>query len=158
VRAFHLTAKEARKILGRHENLPCAAIPVDPIREKAVAELLGEMRTSKYGVAPASDRTVDGIRFDSKAEMQRWFELQLLQRAGQISDLARQPTFQLIAPFTDSEGKHHRGVRYVADFIYSEGGRIVVEDVKGVRTAEYRIKRQLFAMKNPGILFREVRT
>ncbi len=132
MRAIHLSAAEARRA-----GLSAAA--------------------SKYHVAPAAERTVDGIRFDSKAEMQRWFELQLLQHAGEISDLARQPSFQLVDPFTDAQGRRHRGVRYVADFMYSEGGRVVVEDVKGVRTQAYAIKRQLFALKWPGVIFREVR-
>jgi hypothetical protein len=113
------------------------------------------MRASKYGVAPAAARTIDGIRFDSKAEMARWFELQLLQRAGEISRLERQPEYVLVAPFV-AGGHKYRGIRYRGDFRYQEGGHVVVEDVKGVRTAEYRIKRQLFALRFPEILFREV--
>lgn len=130
-----------------------------PIRLSAKeARRLGfSAASSKYHVAPAAERTTNGIRFDSKAEMRRWQELKLLALAGEISDLALQPSFQLVAPFTDSQGRRHRGVRYVADFTYQERGRKVVEDVKGVRTAAYAIKRQLFAARYPGTIFREVR-
>ena len=50
-------------------------------------------RRSKYGVAPAQERTLDGIRFDSKREMQRYSELKLLLRAGVIRELELQPEF-----------------------------------------------------------------
>ncbi len=112
---------------------------------------------NKYHVAPAAARTLDGIRFDSKAEMKRYQELLLLQRAGQIHELELQPPFVLIEPFIDVQGNRHRGVKYIGDFMYKENGRYVVEDCKGVRTRDYTIKRQLFVQKFPNVIFREVR-
>lgn len=112
---------------------------------------------NKYHVAPAAARTVDGIRFDSKAEMRRYQELLLLQRGGYIHQLELQPPFVLIEPFTDSHGHKHRGVKYIGDFAYKENGRTVVEDCKGVRTREFVIKAQLFAQRYPEVDFREVR-
>jgi hypothetical protein len=113
------------------------------------------MRGNKYHVAPVAARTMDGIRFDSKAEMRRWWELQQLARVGHISDLERQPEYVLVSPFVTA-GKRWSGLRYRGDFRYIEGGHVVVEDVKGVRTAEYRIKRMLMARQYPDIDFREI--
>ncbi len=82
--------------------------------------------------------TADGILFDSAKEAGRYQELKLLERAGMIHDLRRQVKFELIPKC----GKE-RPCCYIADFVYTEGGRTVIEDVKGVRTKEYIIKRKL---------------
>lgn len=89
--------------------------------------------------------TEDGV-FDSKREYMRWCELKLLQRAGEISKLRRQIPFVLIPKQTDEKGKTlERECKYIADFVYEEGGKTVVEDVKSVatKTPEYRIKKKL---------------
>ena len=114
------------------------------------------MSTNKYHVAPAASRTVDGIRFDSKAEMRRWQELQLLERAGEITQLERQPEYVLVDPFV-SRGHKYRGIKYRGDFRYLEAFHVVVEDCKGVRTQAYALKRQLFALRFPEVDFREVK-
>ena len=91
---------------------------------------------SKYGNIKTI--TSDGIKHDSQKEANRWCELKLLERAGKISGLQRQVKFELI-PKQDCE----RAVVYVADFMYIEDNKLVVEDVKGKRTKEYIIKRKL---------------
>ena len=91
---------------------------------------------SKYG----SRKTfVDGMLFDSKAEAARWQELQLLERAGEVSGIERQVTYELI-PKQPGE----RAVKYIADFRYkTKEGQTIVEDVKGFKTEVYKIKRKL---------------
>ena len=80
---------------------------------------------------------VDGIVFHSKKESLRYSELKLLFRVGEIFDLAIQPEFEF-----KLNGK--RMFRYIADFSYTnKDGSSVTEDVKGVRTAVYRIKRKI---------------
>ncbi|MGP1455872.1 MAG: DUF1064 domain-containing protein [Treponema sp.] len=49
----------------------------------------------KYNVSSKERRTVDGITFDSMAEMNRYLELKQLERAGIITDLELQPKFLL---------------------------------------------------------------
>jgi hypothetical protein len=98
------------------------------------------MRKSKYNVGDKPKRTLDGITFDSIAEMTRWSELKLLEKAGKISDLERQPCFLLIKKY--GKVKHNR--KYVADFSYIENRRCVIEDVKGMKTSVYTLKRDLF--------------
>lgn len=99
--------------------------------------------------------TIDGIAFDSAKEAKRWQELKLLERAGEIFELQRQVPFVLI-PKQERDGKVvERAVVYKADFVYTENGQEVVEDVKGVRTKEYVIKRKLMLWQF-GIQIREV--
>ncbi len=82
---------------------------------------------------------VDGIRFDSKREARRHQELKLMFRAGLIANLRRQVLYPLYV----------NGIlicRYKADFVYLDlkSGKEIVEDAKGFRTKEYRIKAKLF--------------
>jgi len=80
---------------------------------------------------------IDGITFDSKKEADRYQYLKLLELAGEIHGLTLQPSYDLIAQGGRKVGK------YRADFKYNQNGRLVVEDVKGVRTAVYRLKKRI---------------
>lgn len=91
---------------------------------------------SKYGNIKTV--TSDGIRHDSRKEANRWCELKLLERAGKITNLERQVKFELIPK---QEGE--RAVNYIADFVYFENGKRVVEDTKGCRTEVYKLKKKL---------------
>ncbi len=92
--------------------------------------------------------------YASKKEAKRASDLRLMQEAGQIRNLREQVEYELIAK---QEGE--RACSYRADFVYDEfaadGWRQVVEDTKGVRTADYIIKRKLMQQMH-GIRIREV--
>ena len=111
---------------------------------------------SKYGNKKVE--TPDGV-FDSKKEYQRWCELKLLEKAGEISFLQRQVPFELIPAQREWVGTKskviERAVNYIADFVYMENGKMVAEDTKGFKTKEYIIKRKLL-LKEWGIRIREV--
>lgn len=81
----------------------------------------------------------DGI-FDSQKEYRRWCDLKILEKAGQIQALDRQVRYELIPKM----GKN-RPTTFIADFVYREKGKVVVEDAKGFRTEVYRIKKKLMA-------------
>lgn len=99
--------------------------------------------------------TVDGITFDSRKEARRYSELLLLERVGAIQNLQRQVKFELI-PSQRIDGKVvERACTYIADFVYEENGRKVVEDTKGFKTLDYIIKRKLLLYRY-GIQIREV--
>ncbi|MBP5248651.1 MAG: DUF1064 domain-containing protein [Lachnospiraceae bacterium] len=98
---------------------------------------------------------VDGEVFDSRKEAIRYQELKLLQRTGEISNLQRQQTFELIPSQYEKKRLIERGVKYVADFTYIKDGNLVVEDAKGVRTKEYILKRKLMYWVH-GIEIKEV--
>lgn len=97
-------------------------------------------RRPKYR-AVRTEATIEGrkVKFDSRKEEKRFAELVLLERAGLISLLSRQPRFRLVV----------NGALvccYVGDSQYFDIrlGMMVVEDAKGVRTRAYRIKAKLF--------------
>lgn len=89
---------------------------------------------SKYG----NVRTLyDGIWFASDREAKRYAKLKLLLRAGEISDLRRQVSFKLVV-----QGTHV--TTYRADFVYlNKKGETVVDDAKGYKTEEFKIKAKL---------------
>lgn len=99
---------------------------------------------------------VDGIAFDSKKEAQRYAELSLLEKIGVIRNLKLQKEFELIPACYEQIPKKRgngfkkgkcieRAVNYRADFYYYDNDKQewVCEDVKGMRTKEYIIKRKL---------------
>lgn len=98
---------------------------------------------SKYH---AKKTVVDDITFDSRREACRYLTLKGMEENGAIEDLRRQVSYELVPAF-DVDGRHYRPVYYVADFVYVEDGRTVVEDVKGMRTDVYKLKSKLFARR-----------
>lgn len=100
--------------------------------------------------------TVDGIEFDSRREAMRYRHLQLMLRAGEIANLKMQVAFELIPSQIKPSGGRERAVTYTADFVYNDkDGNQIVEDVKGVRTQQYIIRRKLMLYVH-GIEVREV--
>ena len=115
---------------------------------------------SKYG-----NKKIEymGQTFDSKKELNRWCELQLLERGGAIHDLKRQVSFELIpnqyktvekvlknGKVKQEQKLVERKCEYIADFVYkNDKGETVVEDTKSdaTKTPEYVIKRKLMLYK-----------
>lgn len=112
----------------------------------------------RYRVADRAQRTAYGITFDSKAEAERYLTLKMMERAGDIRNIERQPSFTLQEAFTHPSGEKVREIVYRADFEYfcNETQRRIVEDVKGHKTDIYRLKRKLFLKRYPDVVFREV--
>lgn len=113
-----------------------------------------EVKANKYN----AEKTVyNGIEFDSKREANRYAELLILERSGQITGLNRQIRYELIPLQKDESGKClERAVSYIADFVYKDiDGQTVVEDTKGMRTKEYVIKRKLMLYIH-GIRIKEI--
>ena len=111
---------------------------------------------------------IDGIEFQSKKEGNRYCELKLLERAGEISNLELQKRYELIPAqyeivetgeyykVGDKKGQAktkrvciEQSIVYIADFMYQENGKTVVEDVKGFRDtssatyAKFVLKRKM---------------
>lgn len=106
---------------------------------------------SKYG---AKKVEYNGMMFDSKRECRRYKELEILQQIGAISELRTQVKFVLIPAQREADTVGKRGgiikgnliereVSYIADFVYVENDKTVVEDAKGMRTQEYILKRKM---------------
>lgn len=81
----------------------------------------------------------DGVVFDSKREKDRYKTLKILENRGIISNLRRQVKYTLLESIKGVQ----REVSYRADFVYMKNGEEVVEDVKGMRTKEYILKKKM---------------
>jgi len=99
--------------------------------------------TNKYN---ARKTKYDGHTFDSMAERNRYVELRLLEREGLIKDLRVHPRYEVFPAHT-IEVRRNRAIHYEPDFTYSCEGKLVVEDIKGVETQVFKIKRKLFEAK-----------
>ena len=108
-----------------------------------------ENHISKYH---AIKTEIDGIEFDSKKEAKRYQELKLLEQAKQIKYLQLQVPYILIP-----KSKYGRQITYRADFVYFDNReqKVVVEDVKGIKTPVYKLKKRLMAEVH-GIIIEEV--
>ena len=125
-----------------------------PEARKQIIRKLGkgrEPKERKMHERKTDVRMQDGrVRsFDSQREADRFRELELLQRCGEISDLRCQVRFELIPAQVRPDGKKEQPCYYIADFVYRDGKDIVVEDAKGCRdtgSAVYKlftVKRKL---------------
>lgn len=100
---------------------------------------------------------IDGHVFPSRKEAYHYRKLKLLMEAGIVKDIILQPPFELQPKFKTPQGETIRAIKYVADFkVFYADGRIEVVDVKGYKTAEYKLKKKMFLYKFPGITFVEV--
>ena len=122
---------------------------------------------SKYN---AKKVEYNGMTFDSKRELKRYKELEILLNNGEITDLQRQVKYVLIPAQREPDiiGKKggvkkgktiEKECAYIADYVYKEDGETVVEDVKGYRAggaySVFTIKRKLMLYVY-GIKIREV--
>lgn len=94
-------------------------------------------RRSKFGNVKTM---FNGTEYDSKLEADRAAYLLARLQAGEISELREQVTFKLT----------RAQIEYIADFVYVENGRTVVEDTKGHATDAFNLKARLWAYYGPG--------
>lgn len=151
-----------RRALENYKRNPDTPSVPEGDRRTLRKRLTGEMakgqpqRRNKYGARKVK---LDGFTFDSQAEADRYVQLKLMERAGEIGDLQVHPRYELVEAFTDRDGRRQRAVTYVADFAYMEAGQPVVEDVKGgkaTQTPVFKLKAKLFLRRYPEIAFRIV--
>lgn len=116
--------------------------PIDPLYQGHEAP--APAPRNKFG----NEKTdVDGIKFDSKAESQRYGELKMMERGGLIQGFEMQVSYDLEV----------NGVlicKYIADFVITwPDGIVTVEDVKGVQTPDFKLKKKLmWAIHNIDII------
>ena len=122
--------------------------------------LLSKPKRSKYG---AKKTELDGFKFDSQREANRWAELRLLEKAGEISHLQRQPEFLLYGskgPVLIKSKRYPNGRRakWIGDFSYfcRKRNKRICEDAKGVRTPAFILKRAVVEACYPGLEIVEI--
>lgn len=94
---------------------------------------------------------VDEVAFDSKKEGKRWTQLKFMLKQGLISDLRLQVKYPLLVTGYIVNGKQvlvkTPPMRtYIADFVYIQDGKEIVEDAKGMKTKEYKRKKELMKL------------
>lgn len=150
-RGMRLSPRQLQELQARAVRQPALAAVLAQA-EQAAQE---PARRPKFGNAKVED---GGHTFDSRAEHRRWRHLLVLERAGEISELQLQVPYELIPAQRRPGGGKERPTVYVADFVYrTKAGTLVVEDVKGVVTPEFRLKRKLMLWRH-GIEVQEVRS
>ena len=122
------------------------------LSRRAVAKHIGldtasnKTKKSKY---KNKEVVYNGINFKSTKERDRYIDLLLLERNGQIKDLELQPRYKLIDGVKFSDGSRAKpALRYTADFRYIDcrTGELIVEDVKSKITKEstdYKMRRHM---------------
>jgi len=110
-------------------------------------------RLNKYNNAKCV--SLDGIHFDSKREMERYNVLHLLEKSGHISDLRMQVKYELVPSIYETSVVKlktkektitkciQKAIYYVADFVYVKDGKTIIEDVKGFKTSDYKLKKKM---------------
>lgn len=99
---------------------------------------------------------IDGIKFDSKKEAERYCELKILKRIGEIKDFTLQPCYLLVKA-QKKNGVQFNKLEYFADFLVTyPDGHEEIEDVKGRRTQTYIDKRKMFESLYPHLTIKEI--
>lgn len=130
-------AKVGRKLLN-------TVVEVDGKLEPGPTVKPAELAVTKPSKMRNKKVEWNGMVFDSGHELERYRLLLDWQTMGAIRDLHRQVTF-VLAPAVQLEGNKRKtpALRYTADFVYVEEGRLVVEDAKGMKTRPYLQKKHL---------------
>ncbi len=102
-------------------------------RQAAITASLSFHLRSKYR---AKRTVIDGITFASRGEALRYQDLRCMEKAGRIKDLQLQVAYPMSV-------NGYKLCTYVADFVYLEDGKKIVEDFKGVRTPIFRLKAKM---------------
>lgn len=110
---------------------------------RELAAAMGQRRSGLIRVAPAEDRTWNGIVFDSKHEMSEWIKFESLEKAGAITELQRQVQFDLHA--VTPGGMKVKITSYTADITCKDrAGKLCIYDPKGYRTPRYTLIKKWF--------------
>lgn len=117
-----------------------------------------EKKPNKFHNIPTD---YDDCHFESQKEAQRYVELRLLVRIGDIKDLRVHPKYVLQEAFKGADGKVVREIYHKPDFSYTvcETGEMCVEDVKGgtaTQTRNWKNKYKLFLKRYPNITYKVV--
>lgn len=142
-----MARKKAKK--GRITYKDIAHTKVGMANLHKVAELWPSKPKKKGNKFGAIKVVIDGIKFDSKGEGERYKFLKSKLDAGVIRDLQLQVPYELTPKYEEKDGTKVRAMNYVADFVYFNvlTGAEVVEDFKGRRTQSYKDKRKQMKIK-----------
>lgn len=117
------TEEQLKALLAR-PDLVADRRRITPERVKEIAKLGGKARANKYRNVVTH---VDGIKFDSKKEAQRYQQLAMMKAQGLIKGFARQVSIPL------PSGRRRMRIDFV---VHELDDQIRWEDVKGAKPTE----------------------
>ena len=124
----------------------------------AVYATFKDFGKKKTGKVNHETVTINGIKFDSRAEADRYTVLRVMEKTGKIYGLECHPRWEII-PKQEVQGhRNFQAAHYTADFKYYKDGQMIVEDVKSTYTREaedYKLRRKLMLLVH-GIYVTEV--
>lgn len=95
-----------------------------------------------------------GHTHDSKKEASRCDVLHDEQQRGKIRNLQVQPKFEFVINGAPVKMRNGQCARYTPDFQYFEDDKSIVEDSKGMVTADFRLRSAIFRHLFPHIELR----
>lgn len=124
------------------------------IKKKASYTKIKKEPSKKTGRIKAVKKTVDGVTFDSTMEANYYEYLKKEQAAGNVLRFELQPEYQLLDAYV-KYGRKIRGIKYIADFLVEYADHsIIVVDVKGRETDDFKLKRKMFDAKYPDLILK----
>lgn len=107
-------------------------------------QLVQRNKESKY---KAKKCIIDGHEFDSYIEAKFFIYLRERLLKGEIINIRLHPKYVLQEKF-EKNGRTVRPITYISDFeVHYRNGKVVVYDVKGNETDDFKIKKKLFDYK-----------
>ena len=142
-----------------------------------------DKRKKSEGKIAHKKTTIDGITFDSKMEAEYYIYLKEEKKAGRVIDFEMQPVYILQPKYINYNStiytedhpkykeidklrkKHNKenpdnkigivqAIKYISDFkITYKDGSVKVIDVKGIKTADFKLKEKMFNFRYPNLQF-----
>ena len=136
--------KKIEMIVNNKPNLAKNRMSADEYKEYLFNKKRKKNKQLKYNNISV---VFAGKSFDSTGEFERWQKLKFLEAQKIISNLQTQVKYLLIPAQIDEQGNKIRATHYIADFVYFNGKRQIVEDYKGFKTSQYKLKKKLMLQK-----------
>lgn len=141
---------KTKAIATLHETLKA-----DPLVESFELPTVQQENASSYSKLGAKKCWINGIKFDSLLEGRYYVMLLHLIEEGAVKSYERQVTYILQDKFRDEfTGKMVPAIKYIADFVLTmPDGAVVVIDVKGKETPDFKLKQKMFCYQHRDIQF-----
>ena len=138
-------------------------------KKTKITKTTKQKKTKSMGKIFHKKTEIDGRVFDSQTEAEYYEYLKQLKAEGKIDDFTMQDPFVLQDKFIIVDGQRYdesdknfkkiqkanpgcttQAIKYISDFmVYHKNGTIQVVDVKGQKTADFKLKEKMFNFKYP---------
>lgn len=107
------------------------------VRKTPLRPSWGNSGGAKFSNVPTNVLTEANVKsFPSKLEADRYVELRIMEKNGEIQNLQTQVTIRLVV-------NGHLVCKIIPDFAYERRGKTIYEDTKGIVTPLFGLKKKL---------------